>query len=231
MVMVARRDGPGWAPAVPRDGSTGMSGSRAADKNLPADDEPPSWWDLTGHQRHAACLIAARKGDRAALHALVTDLTPLVWHVARGQGLEYTLAEDVVQTVWLTLLRHLNTIAEPRALAMWLITTTRREASRSRAGSSREEPLADDMLAQVPAEDGLPELEVLRSDRNRQLWSAFRRLPERCQELLRLTVLAGRVEYAAVAEALRMPRGSIGPTRGRCLTALRGLLTKEGDAP
>jgi hypothetical protein len=46
--------------------------------------------------------------------------------------------------------------------------------------------------------------------------------------LLRLTVIAGRAEYRAVAEALHMPHGSIGPTRGRCLNNLRSLY--DGDS-
>jgi len=190
--------------------------------------EDAPWWELTGYPRHAACLVAARSGDRKALDALVIDLNPLVWHVARSQGLDRTVAEDVVQTVWLTLLRNLNAVAEPKALARWLITTTRREATRNRNVMERVEPLADETAERLVSEDGLPEDEVLRSDRDRALWDAFAKLGQKCQELLRLTVLAGRVEYAAVAEALSMPRGSIGPTRGRCIATLRGFLTTEG---
>ncbi|HEY0500406.1 MAG TPA: hypothetical protein VGD48_31980, partial [Kutzneria sp.] len=46
------------------------------------------WEGLTGHDRHAACLVAARAGNRKALDVLVADLTPLVWHVTRSQGLD-----------------------------------------------------------------------------------------------------------------------------------------------
>lgn len=190
--------------------------------------EDAPWWELTGHQRHAACLVAARTGDRKALDALVTDLNPLVWHVARGQGLDRTVAEDVVQTVWLILLRNLNAVSQPMAVAQWLIVTTRREARRSQYGRDRVEPLADETADRLISEDGLPEDEVLRSDRDRLLWRAFNKLERKCQELLRLTVLFGRAEYNSVATELKMPRGSIGPTRGRCIAALRGLLTTEG---
>jgi RNA polymerase sigma factor (sigma-70 family) len=193
-----------------------------------ASEEEAPWQELTGYPRHAACLIAARSGDREALGALVVDLNPLLWHVARGQGLDKPVAEDVVQTVWLILLRNLHAVAEPRALARWLITTTRREASRTRGGRNRIEPLAEDTLEQLPSADGLPEQEMLQKHRDRELWSAFQRLPQRCQELLRLTVLAGRAEYDSVAQALGMRRGSIGPTRGRCIGTLRGYLTTEG---
>jgi RNA polymerase sigma factor (sigma-70 family) len=223
----SRTDGrePGHARRVreaPRDGATGMSDAHVVD-----DDAP--WWELEGYPRHAACLIAARAGDREALHALVVDLNPLIWHVARGQGLDHGVAEDVVQTVWLTLLRNLNAVAEPRALASWLIITTRREASRARGGTkARVEPILDDTLDQMPSEHGLPEEETLREDRDKWLWRAFNRLPRQCQELLRLTVLAGRAEYNHVARELKMARGSIGPNRGRCISKLRGYLDQEG---
>jgi RNA polymerase sigma factor (sigma-70 family) len=186
-------------------------------------DDDSTWIHLAGADRHAACVRAARDGSRAALHALVTDLTPLVWHVARGQGLARDVAEDVVQTVWLRLLRNLDRLAEPRSVAAWLITTTRREAHLAgRRGSVYVE-----LSAEIPAEDPTPEHELLRTERDRALWSAFHELPPRCQELLRLTVLAGRAEYRGVGEALHMPVGSIGPTRGRCLARLRAALEEK----
>jgi RNA polymerase sigma factor (sigma-70 family) len=196
------------------------------------DGQPPfedvDWRELTGYERHAACLVAARTGDTKALDALVTDLSPLIWYVARGQGLDRTVAEDVVQTVWLTLLRNLHSVAEPRALANWLIITTRREASKARGGRDRVDPLPEDVMEQLPSAEGLPEEETLRSDRNRLLWRAFGLLSYECQELLRLTVLAGRAEYDYVAEILGMPRGSIGPKRGRCIKRLRGIVDEQG---
>ncbi|WP_234995539.1 RNA polymerase sigma factor [Streptoalloteichus hindustanus] len=198
--------------------------------SLSTTDDPP-WEGLDGAERHAVCLTAAREGDRAALHVLVSELTPLVWHVVRGQGLNRPAAEDVVQTVWLAFLRHLNRLTEPRALAAWLITTARREAVRVRSAERSGASAAPaEMLDQVPTADGQPEAEAVRDDRDRRLWSAFRRLPQRCQDLLRLTVLAGRARYEAVAEAMGMPRGSIGPTRGRCLDSLRALLDAEGGS-
>lgn len=173
-------------------------------------------------------MIAAQAGDRSAFDVLVAELSPLVWHVARSNGLDRTSAEDVVQTVWLALLRHIDRLAEPRALAGWLITTTRREAQRVQSRGAGQMELSSEVAEQMPTSDPSPEHEVLRGERDRQLWAAFHKLTQRCQELLRLTVLAGRAEYRAVAEALHMPHGSIGPTRGRCLNNLRALY--NGDS-
>jgi RNA polymerase sigma factor (sigma-70 family) len=186
------------------------------------------WEGLEGRDRHAACMIAAQAGDRSAFDVLVAELSPLVWHVARSNGLDRTSAEDVVQTVWLALVRHIDRLSEPRALAGWLITTTRREASRVQQRGSSQVELSSEITDQLPTTDPSPEHEVLRGERDRQLWAAFHQLTQRCQELLRLTVLAGRAEYRAVAEALHMPHGSIGPTRGRCLNTLRTLY--HGDS-
>jgi RNA polymerase sigma factor (sigma-70 family) len=186
------------------------------------------WEGLDGRDRHAACMIAAQAGDRSAFDVLVAELSPLVWHVARGNGLDRASAEDVVQTVWLALLRHLNRLSEPRALAGWLITTTRREAARVHQRGSAQVELSSEIAEQLPTNDPSPEHEVLRDERDRQLWAAFHKLTQRCQELLRLTVLAGRAEYRSVAEALHMPHGSIGPTRGRCINNLRALY--NGDS-
>jgi RNA polymerase sigma factor (sigma-70 family) len=183
----------------------------------------PPWEGLEGSDRHAACMIAARNGDKGALDVLVAELTPLVWHVARGTGLDRTAAEDVVQTVWLALLRHVDRLAEPRALVGWLITTARREANRTRQRGNGQIELSPEIAEHVLSTEPMPEAEVLRGERDTKLWAAFRKLPPRCQELLRLTVLAGRAEYRVVADRMGMPHGSIGPTRGRCLSSLRDL--------
>src|ERR1700754_4494256 len=118
--------------------------------------------------RHAACMIAAQAGDRSAFDILVAELSPLVWHVARSNGLDRTSAEDVAQTVWLALLRHLDRLSEPRALAGWLITTTRREAQRVQHRGSAQVELSSEVAEQLPTTDPSTEHEVLRDERDRQ---------------------------------------------------------------
>jgi RNA polymerase sigma factor (sigma-70 family) len=153
----------------------------------------------------------------------VRELNPVLWHVARSQGLAAEEAADVVQTSWLELLRRLAEIRSPQALTAWLVTTTRREAWRVRS-RSRQRPPEPDPTDASPAD--LDE-RLLTIERDATLWRHFRRLPERCQELLRVLAQVDRPDYSVVAEALGMPRGSIGPTRGRCLAKLRALLTAD----
>src|SRR5262249_45893372 len=63
--------------------------------------------------RMASLVTAARQGNEDALGEIVTELTPLLWHVARAVGLSSGDAEDVVQTVWIRLLSHLDDIHDP----------------------------------------------------------------------------------------------------------------------
>ncbi len=73
----------------------------------------------------------------------------------------------------------------------------------------------------------IPEESVLLAERHHDVWQAVRTLPRRCQDLLRVVAFTHRPDYDQVAVALGMPRGSIGPTRGRCLAKLRSLLDAD----
>ncbi|WP_267936507.1 sigma-70 family RNA polymerase sigma factor [Saccharothrix sp. S26] len=189
-------------------------------------DPDPDWQRSAGARRHAACLVAARAGDRRALDALIADLTPVVWHVARGHGLDRDTAEGVVQAVWLALPRHLDRLGDVRALTGWLVVATRREARRTWSPARRDEA-ATDAPAELVGSYGLPGDAVLLDERDHRLWRAFGRLSPKCQELLRLGALAGRPEYRVVAESPTAPRRALGPAQHRCLDVLRALLDAE----
>jgi RNA polymerase sigma factor (sigma-70 family) len=178
-------------------------------------------------ERVANLLLRARAGERTAVDGLVRELNPLLWHVARSEGLGAESAADVVQTTWLEFLRQMRAIETPRALTGWLITATRREAWRVRRRErARDLPGADagaDAVWPGPAVDEA----ILADERARVLWRAVGQLSERCRQLLRIVAMVERPDYDVVAEALGMPRGSIGPTRARCLAKLRELLLAD----
>lgn len=175
-------------------------------------------------------------GRTEAMSELVDATTGLLWHTARSQGLTAIQAEDVVQHTWLRFVEHAASITDPRAVLKWLLTTTRREAW-AVARRARREDVREDVTETLPslphAAEG-PEQLLVRGQDAQVLWRHFRVLPERCQQLLRVVALAERPDYAQVAQAMGMPVGSIGPTRGRCLAKLRLALTNDpawGVAP
>jgi DNA-directed RNA polymerase specialized sigma24 family protein len=177
--------------------------------------------------RAGALFAAFRAGDDAKMGELVALVTPILWHTVRSQNLARSSDEDVLQVSWLALVRNAHSISDPRAVLQWLIVTTRREAWRVSRVENRVQPQdfeADDVVA--PAELA-PEATVLRAAGGGKLWEHIAQLSERCRQLLRVIAFADRPDYAAVATALGMPVGSIGPTRGRCLAKLRAQLSAD----
>jgi RNA polymerase sigma factor (sigma-70 family) len=186
----------------------------------------------------ASLLRAAAQGDEAAWRVLVEQFSSLVWAVARSFRLSTADASDVYQTVWLRLAEHLGRIQNPEQVGAWLATTARRESMRVIRSRSRSTPMEDATLADlVPADAMSPELAVLdaeqarqETDRAKQMWRAFRELPSRCQQLLRILMASRRPSYVEAAAALEVPVGSIGPTRARCLRQLRRQMSEvSGD--
>jgi RNA polymerase sigma factor (sigma-70 family) len=177
--------------------------------------------------RQAELFSAARGGNAAAFDALVRELNPLLWHVVRAQGLGSEEAADVVQTTWLELVQRLREIRSPQALTGWLVTTARRQAWHVRSRQRRHDQEATETLTNVPDADAGPPDVLEASERGRVLWRHVQRLSDRCRELLRIVAFVDRPDYDVVAEALAMPRGSIGPTRGRCLAKLRDALSAD----
>ncbi len=163
-----------------------------------------------------------RSGDEQAMSVIVDAATPLLWHTARGTGLDAATAEDVVQTTFVRLYMHAASISDPQAVLQWLLTTTRREAwALSRRGRRTDvSETIEDLDPVEPRADGADDV-VVRSEEQRILWDHVRLLSERCQHLLRVIAVADRPDYAQIAKSLGMPVGSIGPTRGRCLAKLR----------
>lgn len=164
-------------------------------------------------------LPAAAAGDADAWEALVEEYGTMVWAVARSFGLDESTAGDVSQTVWLRLQEHIGAIREPRALPGWLSTTAKREALRVLRRRRREVYHERDIPVEDPtrAVDDADEA----ADRRSRVGHALHRLSEACRQLLRLLTVEPALSYDEIASLLGRPRGSLGPTRARCLDHLR----------
>ncbi len=136
-----------------------------------------------------------------------------------------------MQSVWLVFVRSHASITDPRAVASWLITTARREALHLAQRSGRTITVADEELgARLPDARSAEEVAVL-DDESAQLWRSVETLDERCQKLLRVVAFSDRPDYATLTRELKMPTGSIGPTRSRCLGKLRKAMTDPAATP
>ncbi|HEY8912875.1 sigma-70 family RNA polymerase sigma factor [Lacisediminihabitans sp.] len=170
------------------------------------------------------------RGAPGAMDELVTTMTPVLWHVVRAYGLTRDLAQDVIQTTWLTLVQRSGSINDSHAIAAWLMTTARREAWRVAKRGATQIPVADEVLHAALDDESSAEDVVLARDGDSRLWACVKGLSERCQRLLRIVAFEQRPDYTRIARDLGMPIGSIGPTRGRCLSKLREALESSAGA-
>jgi len=168
-------------------------------------------------------VIRARNGDSRAWDALVERYAPLIWSICRRYRLDSADAQDVNQSVWLTLVDQLAALREPAALPGWLATTTQRECGRVLRTVRRTqvswfvldaEDIADERA--LTAEE-----ELLQAERHAALREAFTGLPPGCRQLIAMLIQDPPVPYAQIGTALGIPVGSIGPSRHRCLDKLR----------
>ncbi|TNC28515.1 RNA polymerase sigma factor [Amycolatopsis alkalitolerans] len=167
----------------------------------------------------------AAGGDETAWRVLVRALSALVLGIARSYRLGEADALDVCQNTWLKLAQVSGGLRDPARLPAWLATTARRQALHTLTASRREVPCVD----QDPAEpERSAEHALLDAERDRVLWQAVERLPDRHRELIHLLAGDARLTHAELAVKLGIPPGSIGPLRRRALDRLRRALETQG---
>jgi RNA polymerase sigma factor (sigma-70 family) len=173
---------------------------------------PPTDADLVG---------AARRGDRSAWQELLNRHDRVLVAVCRAHRLSPHDVEDVRQTTWLRAIEHLPELKHPERIGAWLATIARREALRVIQHFARVRACDDEVLQRQPDRSPAPPERVLAGERRSAVKAAITALPERDRALLARLYSETEPSYAQIGQDLRMPIGSIGPTRGRVLERLR----------
>jgi RNA polymerase sigma factor (sigma-70 family) len=164
---------------------------------------------------------AARAGDQDAWARLVERFAPLVYGITRAYRLAPADQDEVVGTVWLRLVQHLDRLRVPEALPGWISRTTKNEALHVIRLRRRTVPTQD--VADRAGRADEPEVDeaILAAEARHALREAMGTLKERERQLMVLLLEEPPLGYAEIGERLDMPVGSIGPTRQRCLEKLR----------
>ncbi len=157
-------------------------------------------------------------GD-AAWTELVDRITPRLYAIARSFRLDPATCEDLIQTAWLRLVERSAQLREPGAIRPWLCTVVRNEA-RKVVTRTRTVPVGEGW-ERTPDLGGELDSGLLAEERAVAMRAAFAQLSDECQQLLRLSVAQPGLSYDELAAAVGRPRGSLGPTRRRCLDRLR----------
>ncbi len=94
---------------------------------------------------------AARRGDRAAIDALVEAVWPGCYRVAFCVLGEAALAEDAAQEACIALYRGITSLRDPGAFNAWLYRIVVRESARARRRRARAEAVAEAAASSEPS--------------------------------------------------------------------------------
>jgi RNA polymerase sigma factor (sigma-70 family) len=165
-------------------------------------------------------VVAAKAGDRRSWELLVTHFTPKLRSLGRGYRLREADVDDIVQETWTAALTHIDRIRVPDAFGGWLLVTARRASLRV-IERNRREVVAIDEHVPTGVTARTPDSALLEHEDRIAVNTAVERLPERQSMIVRALLLDSGTSYADLADRLRIPLGSIGPTRERALARLR----------
>ncbi|HTW10870.1 MAG TPA: sigma-70 family RNA polymerase sigma factor, partial [Acidimicrobiales bacterium] len=173
----------------------------------------------------AVLVQRAGAGEPRAWEELVTRFGGMIATTGRRYRLSHSDVAELQQTTWLRLVENLHRIEQPERVGGWLATTARRESLRLLRRAAKDRPRADQMLDNMPDKRlPDPDARAIAQERDAGLRAAWDKLKPRCQQLLALLIVEDPLGYKHLSELLRMPVGSIGPTRGRCIEHLRRLV-------
>lgn len=184
---------------------------------------------LEGKQENARLVEECLRGSEQAWNTLVDRYKNLIYSIPLRYGAPPQDAADIFQAVCLDLFNELPRLREAEALKGWLIRVTTHKCyhwkrQQGTQSAQWDEQAAEGVANEAPAADMLAELE-----QEQLVRESVTRLPGRCKEMIELLFFeTPPLPYSAVAERLRLARGSIGFIRGRCLKRLRQLLEEKG---
>lgn len=143
-------------------------------------------------RRLTDAMAAAQGGDRAAYELVLRECVPVVRRIARAQGADANILDDVVQDVLITLHGARATFDPSRSFVAWLTAITQRRAIdilRKRSRRSMREVYAP-IAAETQAAEGDPERAASQASEARELRAAVATLPEGQREAVEALALA-----------------------------------------
>lgn len=183
----------------------------------------------------AKLLSNCRDGDESAWEMLVLRYQKLIYAIPRRAGLDDDQAAEVFQEVFATLFEKLNGIEEPDRLHAWLVTTARRKTWKLIAkqkswlqfGEGEDGDEVSNEIVNIPDDRVLPDEVLVQLEEQHRIRTSIANLDDRCRRLIeRLFYESSVPAYSELAQEFKIPEGSIGPTRARCLAKLLRLLEK-----
>jgi RNA polymerase sigma-70 factor (ECF subfamily) len=157
-------------------------------------------------------VLRCQAGDEAAFEELVGSYSSRLRYFLRKMLGEADRAEDVLQEVWLLVLRGLPKLADPGAFPAWLYRIARDRTCRELRERRPLRPLEDTDLAEEPGDD-------IRLEDAEHIHAALNELAPEHREVLVLRFLES-MTYEEIARVTSCPVGTV---RSRIHYAKRAL--------
>ncbi len=167
-------------------------------------------------------LVALAAGDDATWQATVRRYEGLLRSAARVVLRSDADVDEAVQRTWVLLFRNAARINDPQCLPGWLSTTARREALAILRAQQRAVP-SEDVADHVEPHTPDMAASLMEQELRAALDRAVENLPETQRRIVQ-ALLREPESYDALSQELGIPRGSLGPLRGRAVKALRAQL-------
>jgi len=166
-----------------------------------------------------------RCGDMAAFERVVAETQSGVYNLAYSVLGNHEEAEDVTQEVYLRVWRSLPDFRGDARFTTWLYrVAVNSSLNRRRKLKGWVEAVEDDgVLERLPSSAVDPAAAAIEEERNRALWAAVRRLPEKYRVVITL-FYRQQLTYEEMADVLAMPLGTIKAQLNRARQALAGML-------
>jgi len=183
----------------------------------------PNYQTYSDLQLTAACL----RGERGAWEELVHRFSDLVVSIPLKRcGFVMEDAEDIYQTVFQTVFEKLDTLEDQAKLRAWIVSITWRQCLNW--VRHRSEDVTLDELPEIEDKEPLPDRRLSSYEQRKALSEALRELGDvDAQAIIECRFYEG-MSYREISRTLGIPIGSIGPTLGRSLEKLRGILKRKG---
>ncbi len=188
----------------------------------PADSDQVIWRDAEDSQLIEACI----GGEEQAWAALINRYSRLIYTIPLRFGFSKMIADEVFQETYLILLERLDSLQQTERVRSWLVTVCKRVCIQHMRQSKDVQSLdVIDIDGRFPDLDS----ELILLEQQHLVQEAMQRLPERCQQLIKaLFFEEPPASYDDIAARLNISKGSIGPTRSRCLEKLHQEMEKLG---
>lgn len=165
----------------------------------------------------------ARRGDAAAMEALLADVAPAVHRFGMRMCRNPADADDALQDALVSVATHLGEFEGRSSFTSWVFTLVRTACARRRRGMKNQPPVADDGLAERRDERASPEERASDAELAEALNRALDRLSEEHREVIQLRDIEG-LTAPDTAAALGVSVDAVKSRLHRARAALREVL-------